>query len=123
MISGINASLAALFTFGNQLSNSAGNIANVNTDGYKEMVATIKDDSAGLPQVCLKTSGAPGALLQEGGVVRESSNVDLAQEIPQMMISQAGALDDALDAGAVGVEAVAELERRDCAATPSRKNG
>ncbi len=90
MISGINASLAALFTFGNQLSNSAGNIANVNTDGYKEMVATIKDDSAGLPQVCLKTSGAPGALLQEGGVVRESSNVDLAQEIPQMMISQAG---------------------------------
>ena len=89
MISGINTSLAALFAFSNQLSNSAGNIANVNTDGYKETVATIKDDSAGLPQVHLKTSCAPGALLQEGGVVRESSNVDLAQEIPQMMISQA----------------------------------
>ena len=90
MISGINASQAALSTFSKTLSNTAGNIANVNTDGYKETVATINDDSAGLPQVSLKTSDAPGALLQEGGVVRETSNVDLAQEIPQMMISQAG---------------------------------
>ena len=90
MISGINASQAALSTFSKTLSNTAGNIANVNTDGYKETVAAINDDSAGLPQVSLKTSDAPGALLQEGGVVRETSNVDLAQEIPQMMISQAG---------------------------------
>ena len=90
MISGINASQAALSTFSKTLSNTAGNIANVNTDGYKETVATINDDSAGLPQVSLKTSDAPGALLQEGGVVRETSNVDLAQEIPQMMISRAG---------------------------------
>ena len=89
-ISGINASQAALSTFGKTLSNTAGNIANVNTDGYKETVATINGDSAGLPQVSLKASDAPGALLQEGGVVRETSNVDLAQEIPQMMISQAG---------------------------------
>ncbi len=90
MISGINASQAALSTFSKTLSNTAGNIANVNTDGYKETVATINDDSAGLPQVSLKTSDAPGALLQEGGVVRETSNVDLAQEIPQMIISRAG---------------------------------
>ena len=90
MISGINASQAALSTFSKTLSSTAGNIANVNTDGYKGTVATINDDNAGLPQVSLKTPDAPGALLQEGGVVRETSNVDLAQEMPQMMISQAG---------------------------------
>ncbi len=90
MISGINSSLAALSTFGKALSNTAGNIANVNTNGYKETVATINDDSAGLPQVNLRTSNAPGALVQEGGVLTETSNVDLAQEMPQMMIIKNG---------------------------------
>jgi len=90
MISGISASQAALSAFSKTLSNTAGNIANVNTDGYKGTVATINDDSAGLPQVSLETSDAPGALLQEGGVMMETSNVDLSQEIPQMMVSQTG---------------------------------
>ena len=89
-ISGINASQAGLSAFSKTLSNTAGNIANVNTNGYKATVATINDDSAGLPQVSLRTSDAPGALLQEGGVMTETSNVDLSQEIPQMMVSQAG---------------------------------
>jgi len=89
-ISGISASQAGLSAFSKTLSNTAGNIANVNTNGYKGRVATINDDSSGLPQVSLKTSDAPGALLQEGSVLTQTSNVDLSQEIPQMMISQTG---------------------------------
>lgn len=90
MISGINSSLAALFTFGNKLSNTAGNIANVNTDGYKKRVAVIQDDSAGQPQLDVTTSNEPGALIQENGVMTETSNVDLAEELPQLIVSQRG---------------------------------
>ena len=88
MVSGINSSLAALFTFGKKLSNTAGNVANVNTDGYKKRVATIKEDSAGQPELDLRTSDEPGALIQENGVVTETSNVDLAEELPQMIVTQ-----------------------------------
>ncbi len=88
MVSGINSSLAALFTFGKKLSNTAGNIANVNTDGYKKRVATIKGNSAEQPELDLRISDEPGALIQEEGVMRETSNVDLAEEIPQMILTQ-----------------------------------
>ena len=90
MVSGISSSLAALFTFGNKLSVTAGNIANVNTDSYKKRVATITDNSAGLPQVDVKVSDSPGALIQEDGVTKETSNVDLAEEFPQMIVAQRG---------------------------------
>ena len=90
MISGINSSLAALFTFGNKLSVTAGNVANVNTNGYKKRVATISNDSTEQPQLDVRTSNEPGALIQEDGLMRETSNVDLAEELPQMIVSQRG---------------------------------
>jgi len=90
MVSGINSSLAALFTFGNKLANTAGNVANVNTDGYKKRVANIKDDSANQPQLDVSTSNEPGALIQVDGALRETSNVDLGEELPQLIVSQRG---------------------------------
>jgi flagellar basal-body rod protein FlgC len=90
MISGINSSLAAFFTFGAQLSNTAGNVANVNTDGYKKTVGTIVEDSAGLPALALSTSDSPGALIQKDGVMTETSNVDLNEELPQMIVTRTG---------------------------------
>jgi flagellar basal-body rod protein FlgC len=90
MISGINSSLAALFTFGKMLSNTAGNVANVNTDGYKKTVGTIEEDGEGLPELDLSKSDSPGALVQEDGVTTETSNVDLLEELPQMMVAQRG---------------------------------
>jgi len=90
MISEISASISGLLTFGNKLSNTAHNIANSNTDGYKTKVATITEDDKGLPKVNLVKSNTSGALVEEYGVTRETSNVDLAAEFPQMMIAQRG---------------------------------
>ena len=90
MIPGASASLAALFTFGGKLSNIAGNVANVNTNGYKKTVSTIVDDDNGLPELHLKKSDAPGALAQEDGVMKETSNVDLTEELPRMMVAPRG---------------------------------
>jgi flagellar basal body rod protein FlgG len=90
MISGVAASLAAFFAFGKKLGNTAHNIANSNTDGYKKSVATITEDAVGLPQVNLMQSDAPGAMIEEYGIMREASNVDLTEELPQLIVSQRG---------------------------------
>ncbi|HEX2966083.1 MAG TPA: flagellar basal body rod C-terminal domain-containing protein [Syntrophorhabdaceae bacterium] len=90
MVNGISASLSALYAFGNKLSNTAHNVANVNTNGYKKTVATITEDSNSLPQVNLMQSDQPGAIILEDGLLKETSNVDLAEEFPQMMIAQRG---------------------------------
>jgi flagellar basal-body rod protein FlgC len=90
MISGTSASLAALFTFGRKLSSNAGNISNVNTDGYKKKVSTIVENNQGLPDLSVTESDSPGALVEEAGVMRETSNVDLTEEMPQMIVTQRG---------------------------------
>ena len=90
MIDGISAAISALYAFGSKLSNVAGNVANVNTDGYKKTVSTITEGKGGLPEVNLMQSDTPGALVLDEGLFKETSNVDLAQEFPQMMISQRG---------------------------------
>jgi flagellar basal body rod protein FlgG len=87
-INGISASLAGLSAYGAQLANTAHNVANVNSDGYKKTTATVKEDNAGLPTVNLTKSNTPGPIIQVDGVTREMSNVDLAEEIPQMILAQ-----------------------------------
>ena len=62
----------------------------MNTKGYKKTVATITEDGAGLPGLDLKESDTPGALVQEDGITQETSDVDLAEELPQMMVAQRG---------------------------------
>lgn len=91
MISGISSSLSGLSAFTRTLSNTAGNIANVNTDGYKKTRATIVEDANRLPEVSIERLDTPGSMIQEtDGVLRELSNVELAGEIPRMMISLRG---------------------------------
>ena len=90
MISGISSSIAGLLVYGKKLSNTAHNVANSNTNGYKKTVATITEDGQRLPQVNLMQSNSPGAFVQEEGLLKETSNVDLAEEFPQMMIAQRG---------------------------------
>ena len=91
MISGISSSLSSLFAFSRVLANTANNVANVNTDGYKGSTATIVEDRNGLPDVGIEKSDMPGSMIQDGsGSLRELSNVDLAAEFPRMMISQRG---------------------------------
>ncbi len=91
MISGISSSLSALAAFSRKLSVSAHNVANVNTDAFKETRATIVEDKNGLPRLNTKTVETPGPIIEESdGSQRELSNVDLAREIPEMSLSQRG---------------------------------
>jgi len=91
MISGISSTLSGLSAFTRTLSNAAGNIANVNTDGYNKTTATIVEDANGLPGVSVERRDTPGPMIQEtDGTLSELSNVELAEEFPRMMISQRG---------------------------------
>lgn len=91
MIYPISASLAGLRVFTGKLQNTANNVANSNTDDYKTKRAVIIEDSVGLPSLNITTNNAPGVRIQESdGLVRETSNVDLSQEIPNMMIAKRG---------------------------------
>ena len=87
-INGISASLAGLSAYDAQLANTAHNVANANSDGYKKTVATVSEDDAGLPKVNITKSDSPGPMIQVDGVLKETSNVDLAEEIPQMILAQ-----------------------------------
>ena len=91
MISGISSSLSGLLAFTRTLSNTAGNIANVNTDGYKKTRATIVEDGNCLADVSVEKVCTPGPMIKEtDGTLREFSNVELAEEFPRMVISQRG---------------------------------
>lgn len=90
MTVGISASISGLLALGKKLSNTAHNVANSSTNGYKKTIATITEDGNRLPQVNLTQSDTPGAFIQEEGLLKETSNVDLAEEFPQMMIAQRG---------------------------------
>jgi flagellar basal body rod protein FlgG len=87
MIPGIQSSLAALFTFGKKLSTHAQNVANSNTDGYKKRVTRVSEGREGLPEAQTTTSDTQGLIIQKEDRTREASNVDLAEEFPQMMIA------------------------------------
>jgi len=80
----LNAALSALDAYGQKLDVTANNIANMNTDGFKKSRAVLQEaDSSGVVLSISKvnTPGAP-ILSEDGtGEVRESSNVDLAEEI------------------------------------------
>ncbi len=90
MITGVSASLTALNAFGNKLSYVAHNVANVNTDGFKKTVATITENGQSLPEVTTTRPDTPGPIIDEYGITREMSNVDLALEFPQMIVCQRG---------------------------------
>jgi flagellar basal body rod protein FlgG len=87
MIPGIQSSLAALFTFGKKISSNSQNVANSNTDGYKKRVTRVSEGRRGLPEAQTTISDTPGLIIQEEDKTRETSNVDLTEEMPQMMIA------------------------------------
>ena len=89
MIYGIYASIAGMRAADKRLANAAGNIANSNTDGYKRTEATVVEDKVELPEVNIVRDPAAGAIIEESdGVQRETSNVDLSWEMPEMMIAK-----------------------------------
>jgi flagellar hook protein FlgE len=92
MISALNSSVSALRAFATKLGVTANNIANVNTDGFKKNRATLQEDRNGSVRVEATRDESPGVrydLVQNGeGSEKETSNVDLSEEIPDLMITK-----------------------------------
>ena len=78
--------------FKTKLGGTADNIANVNTDEFKKSRLTLKEGTNGDVQVDINRINTPGHRYQEleGDrlVEKESSNVDLEEELPEMMVTQ-----------------------------------
>ena len=71
---------------------TANNIANVNTDGFTKSKATMKESANGGVQVDVNSVNTPGhryqELLEDQMVEKETSNVNLEEELPDLMVTR-----------------------------------
>ena len=92
MISALNSTVSALRAFVTKLGVTADNIANAHTDGYKKKRATFQAEQNGGVRVEIRRDESPGFRydVTENGetVEKETSNVDLTEEIPNLMVTK-----------------------------------
>jgi flagellar basal-body rod protein FlgC len=91
MISSVNSAVSALQAYQTRMGVTAYNIANVNTEAFKKSSASLIESSNGGVEVNIQRIDTPGyrygELEGDEVVEKESSNVDLGEEIPEMLIS------------------------------------
>ena len=92
MISSVYNNISALFAFGTKMCVNANNLANTNTDEFKKSRADTVETSHGDVEAEVSRVDTPGTLYSEPGdpTVRETSNVDIAEEIIQTIPTQHG---------------------------------
>ena len=94
MVSSVNSSISALHAYSKKMGVTAKNVANVNTDGYKKYQANMTEGAHNDIKVEIRRVESPGHTYQaaEGhqAATRETSNVDLGEEIPEMIIDRNG---------------------------------
>ncbi len=92
MIAGIQSSLSALNAFSVKQQNTASNVANVNTDGFKKSRVNLESQQSGTVQPRATVINTPGPLVYEstpaGSMAVEKSNVEISEEIPQSMLTK-----------------------------------
>lgn len=92
MLSGISSGLSALNAIATRAQSTANNTANVNTDGFKKTRVTMVEAEPQGVTTNVQRVETPGPMLyeptQEGQVLVEKSNVDLAEELPRMMLDR-----------------------------------
>jgi flagellar basal-body rod protein FlgC len=93
-MSPLSTTVSALQAFGQRLGVTAGNIANLNTDGYKKTRAILTEGPHGGVELETQRVDTPGIAYDGSAAgelpVRESSNVALEEEIPQLIVSVYG---------------------------------
>lgn len=89
MIYPVNHAMTALTAFRKKMGVTANNIANVNTDEFKKSRVTFSEGSHGGVQANIAqidTPGIPKETIRDDTIVEvESSNVDLAEELTEMI--------------------------------------
>jgi flagellar basal-body rod protein FlgC len=91
MTQAINAALSALGALGLKLNVSANNIANVNTDGFKKSRVILEDADPYGVRASISKVDTPGELVPSAdgsSQTKESSNVDLGEEIINLKITE-----------------------------------
>ncbi len=94
MISSVSSAISATNAFEKKMDVISNNVANSQSDGFKKARADLEEGEAGGVKVEITQVDTPGFIVAEEGsngtVERELSNVDLAEEIPQMIIAETG---------------------------------
>ena len=92
MIPAVNGTLSALQAYKKSMGVTANNIANVNTAEFKKSRATMKEGVSGNVEVDVSKVNTPGLRYQELDgdqmVAKETSNVNLEEELPDLMVIQ-----------------------------------
>lgn len=92
MIAALNNTVSALRAFVTKLGVTANNIANFNTDGFKKSRGILHEDNNGGVRVEISRDASPGyrydVIENDEVVEKETSNVDLAEEIPDLMMTK-----------------------------------
>ncbi len=93
MVSSVYPALSALSAFQKKMDVTANNVANVNTDGFKKSRTTMQQAGNGGVTASIQQIDTPGIIREtihnEGIEEVESSNVDLAEELPEMISTKA----------------------------------
>lgn len=94
MIFSVSSSLAAIRAYGVKMGVHSNNIANLESEGFKKSRVAFTENSRNEVQAEISTVETPGYVIAEttDGQIEETelSNVDLAEEIPQTILTQTG---------------------------------
>jgi flagellar hook protein FlgE len=94
MVGSIGSNLAALKAFGTKMDVTANNIANVNSEEFKKSSAKLTEGANGDIQVDVERIDTPSPSIStvEGDQTakKELSNVDLAEEMSEMIMTRHG---------------------------------
>jgi flagellar basal-body rod protein FlgC len=94
MITGIQAALSGLQAFATKIENTANNIANMNTEGFKKDRVVLSAQAPQGVKATIEQLDTPGAVIAEstdqGVQMIEQSNVDLSEEMPEMLLDEYG---------------------------------
>ena len=92
MITGIHSTLSALRAFGDKIGVAAHNVANVETEEFKKQRALLSEEAEQGVRVEIEQVNTPGPLIpsveNDQPVLKEGSNVDLAEEIPGALLAR-----------------------------------
>jgi flagellar hook protein FlgE len=93
MIYPVNQTVSALTAFRKKMESTADNIANVNTAGFKKSRVNLEQGANGGVEAQVQKINTPGMMIEtignDGVEEVESSNVDLADELTQMIPTEA----------------------------------
>ena len=91
MIPAIQSALSGLSAYSAKISSNANNIANANTEGFKKSRVILSTAEPQGVQVQTERVDTPGPMTYEqtskGMGLVEQSNVDIAQELPEMSVN------------------------------------